>query len=136
MPSAGWEGKSGLRLEREQASLTRVDGEKVHLTERRFSLAIHVLPFESGPLGHFAIASLKDFRTSWRENSTIQNEEFARFGLLPCHLLTGIACFQCLICEIILEWSSDWNATLLKLEESFAVKVCENPRFPESAYWP
>ncbi|KAI6093096.1 hypothetical protein F4821DRAFT_253073 [Hypoxylon rubiginosum] len=115
---------TGLRLEREHACFSRIGGANVHLSERRYSLAVKARPFRGDPFGNFTIMALVDL-DPWDESieERYAKQDLENFNLLPCHLLIGIAYFQYVVCITIMQWSSDWNRTLLRLEESIAVKV-------------
>ncbi|KAI0836289.1 hypothetical protein F5Y06DRAFT_298648 [Hypoxylon sp. FL0890] len=115
---------TGLKLEREHASLHCVDDSNVlNLAERRYSLAVQLHPSAAEPYGYFVIISLVDFSGGSRWPLGDWTQTLDDFGLLPSRMLTGIVYFQCAICNIIRQWSADWSITLLDLEKTFGSKI-------------
>ncbi|OTA56224.1 hypothetical protein K449DRAFT_399555 [Hypoxylon sp. EC38] len=78
---------SGIRLEREHASLECMDGSKIPISERRYSLAVHLNPVAADSSGHFFILAFVDFCSQRLDPAYNVNSiyDLDKFGFKPCH---------------------------------------------------
>ncbi|KAI0120415.1 hypothetical protein F4776DRAFT_632423 [Hypoxylon sp. NC0597] len=116
---------SGIKLEREYASLECVDGSKIPISERRYSLAVHLNPVAADSPGHFYILAFVDFCSQRLDPAYNVNSiyDLDKFGFKPCRMFAGIVSFQCVTYITIQQWFSDWFNTILALEESLQFKL-------------
>ncbi|KAI0185190.1 hypothetical protein EV127DRAFT_412459 [Xylaria flabelliformis] len=110
---------------------------KTKLIEKRYSIAVRLLPLKK-PAGHYALVSICDgqdidVRFMFEKSpGSIENGSglWAKYGIYPAGLYTGISIFQLQLCVCIDSWEQDWIFTMRRIDEMVSLRfnVLENDK--------
>jgi hypothetical protein len=122
------------------------DTSRIRLVEKRYSVAVNMLPFGRTStvgvnriLGHFGLLSIHDDSGTriasdklFITQSIITSEDdedqipWRKYGIHLAGLCTGISMFQYQICAFIDSWEENWRLTIKEIDKMVLLKVCPN----------